>query len=161
MSEPLTLAKERCFGVTRTRRRCLRPCVADRLDTLKIEISSGAFSLGPTAPPRERLPAILLAFIAFKVRNLGISHALEATRRSAATSPFMDSEPYHWAHTLLVEIIADIDDTDPNFYAHLLLGLTRTDLVRQLVLNEHYSLSALEIHIRCYTKRLFREAHSG
>lgn len=120
-------------------------------------VLSGPPPPGPRTPPRERLSAVLVAIVMFKIRNLGISRALEADRSGPAPTPFLDSQPYQRAHALFTEIIGQIDKTDPAFYAHALLGFTRADFVEHMLQKERYSAAMLEKRMRGLVGLLFAD----
>jgi AcrR family transcriptional regulator len=136
----------------------LRAVLDDRIATLMDRIEHGSGPLGPSTPPRERIIAVLLAVIDFKVANRGLFRALEQNERPVAGG-FQKSANYRWAHALMDGMLAEIvAPNEAGFCAHALLSLTRIDLIDHMMAQDGYALADLKRHVRIYLHRLI-ESH--
>ncbi|MEW1747588.1 TetR/AcrR family transcriptional regulator [Streptomyces angustmyceticus] len=101
-----------------------------RIEPLRAAVEAGPAPLGPAAPPRERVPAVLDALLRFKLDNRHLSLALE---EAGSGSPYQAAH-YAWWHGILRDALSRLpgrgDDAD--FTAHALLAATRADLVEHL-----------------------------
>ncbi|MER7395323.1 TetR/AcrR family transcriptional regulator [Streptomyces sp. NPDC000151] len=101
---------------------------------LRQAITEGPAPLGPTAPPHERVPAVLDALAHFKLDNRGLYLALE---EAGTASPYR-SPSYTWWHTVLRESLEQLTaPDDAAFLAHALLSAVRADLITHLTETEH------------------------
>ena len=62
----------------------LRAVFDARIAALVEKIESGPAPLGPSAPPRQRIPAALVATVEFKVENRQLTRLLERVEQRAA-----------------------------------------------------------------------------
>jgi AcrR family transcriptional regulator len=120
-----------------------------RISDLTEAITSGAAPLGPSARPRERIPAILDAVVAFKLENRQLTAALERPDRSPGSGTLFQTPHYTAAHALLSEMLGDlVGPVQGAWTAHALLSVTRIDLIEHLLVNEGWP----EVRIRKQTK---------
>ncbi|MGW5941565.1 TetR/AcrR family transcriptional regulator [Streptomyces celluloflavus] len=116
----------RAFG---DRAGLLRALYEARLEPVRQAVEAGPAPLGPTTPPRDRVPALLDAVLCFKLDNRRLALALE---ESGSGSPYQ-AEHYERWHGLLQAVLEQIPGlTDSDFTAHALLAATRADLVEHL-----------------------------
>ncbi|MFF3697987.1 TetR/AcrR family transcriptional regulator [Streptomyces sp. NPDC002221] len=116
----------RAFG---DRAGLLRALYEGRLEPIRQAVETGPPPLGPTTPPRERIPALLDAVLCFKLDNRRLALALE---EGGSSSPYR-AEHYERWHSLLQAVLEEIPSvTDSGFTAHALLAATRADLVEHL-----------------------------
>ncbi|MEU0103727.1 TetR/AcrR family transcriptional regulator, partial [Streptomyces sp. NPDC006267] len=91
---------------------------------------AGPPPLGPTTPPRQRVPALLDTLLCFKLDNRHLMLALE--EGGSSSSPYQADHYARW-HGLLDTMLGQIPGlTDSDFTAHALLAATRADLVEHL-----------------------------
>ncbi|MET8472795.1 TetR family transcriptional regulator [Streptomyces sp. NPDC006422] len=122
----------RAFG---DRAGLLRALYEARLEPLRQAVETGPPPLGPTTPPRDRVPALLDALLRFKLDNRRLALALE--EGGGNSSPYQ-AEHYELWHHLLRTTLEQIPDlTDSNYTAHALLAATRADLIEHLAAKEH------------------------
>lgn len=134
----------RAFG---SRDNLLDALFASRMAALRAAVQSGAPPVGPGAPPRERVLAILDALLTFKLDNRRLIRA-----REIASTGLFQAGHYQWMHGTLRELIeqaisgapqtaksagsagtAAEDAVDPGYVAHVLLGSLRPDLIDELL----------------------------
>ncbi|MFF2925214.1 TetR/AcrR family transcriptional regulator [Streptomyces celluloflavus] len=116
----------RAFG---DRAGLLRALYEARLEPVRQAVEAGPPPLGPTTPPRDRVPALLDAVLCFKLDNRRLALALE---ENGSGSPYQ-AEHYERWHGLLQAVLEQIPGlTDSDFTAHALLAATRADLVEHL-----------------------------
>ncbi|MFE5740848.1 TetR/AcrR family transcriptional regulator [Streptomyces celluloflavus] len=116
----------RAFG---DRAGLLRALYEARLEPVRQAVEAGPPPLGPTTPPRDRVPALLDAVLCFKLDNRRLALALE---ESGSGSPYQ-AEHYERWHGLLQAVLEQIPSlTESDFTAHALLAATRADLVEHL-----------------------------
>lgn len=121
----------------------IRAVFAARSEAVRAAVESGPPPLGPGAPARDRVPALLDALLGFKLDNRHLSVALED---AGSGSPY-EAEYYGWWHGVVRDALAETDAVpDPAFAAHALLAAVRADLVEHLVAVE--GLSGEEIRGR-------------
>ncbi|MEI5100520.1 helix-turn-helix domain-containing protein [Streptomyces sp. PmtG] len=107
----------------------IRAVFEARSEELRAAVESGPAPLGPAAPPRERVPALLDALLAFKLDH---RHLVLALEESGGSSPYL-SAYYGWWHGVLSEALAAAGGVpDADFAAHALLAAVRADLVQHL-----------------------------
>ncbi|WP_030674152.1 TetR/AcrR family transcriptional regulator [Streptomyces sp. NRRL B-1347] len=111
----------------------IRAVFEARSGALREAVESGPAPLGPGAPARERVPALLDALLGFKLDNRHLALALE---ESGGGSPYR-SEYYGWWHGVLRDALAAVGGVpDAGYAAHALLAAVRADLVEHLVATE-------------------------
>lgn len=116
----------RAFG---DRAGLLRALYEARLEPIREAVEAGPPPLGPTTPPRDRVPALLDAVLCFKLDNRRLALALE---EGGSSSPYQ-AEHYERWHSTLEAVLEQIPGlTDSGFTAHALLAATRADLVEHL-----------------------------
>ncbi|MGP8300259.1 TetR/AcrR family transcriptional regulator [Streptomyces inhibens] len=129
----------------------IRAVYEARIEPLRHAVEAGPAPLGPSAPPRERVPALLDAVLCFKLDNRHLSLALE---EAGSGSPYQAAH-YAWWHGILRDMLERMRDAadgtgngpaggtadrtaagpapESDFTAHALLAATRADLVEHLV----------------------------
>ena len=114
----------------------IREVYAARIATLREQIESGPRPLGPSAPPAERIAAVMDAIVRLKLANISLMAALEGSANGVGDSLF-DSPNYKSVHQLLAHLLAQVKRTPhASWTAHLLLGAVRADLLYHLVRTE-------------------------
>jgi hypothetical protein len=87
---------------------------------------------GPSAPPGERLLALLDALLAFKLDNRQLIAARETARAGLPRAGH-----YRWTHSRLRDLIsqaaAGTPAVDPGYAAHALLNVLRPDVIDELL----------------------------
>lgn len=127
----------------------LRAVFDARIAALREAIETGPPPLGPSTPARERVAAVLIAIVDFKINNRQLTRALEDTEQRSTAPRFYETPNYQWTHDLLSELLAELIGADRSrFSAHALLSLTRIDLIEHLIDNEGYSRPRLERLLR-------------
>ncbi len=102
-----------------------------KLAALGETVEGGEPPLGPGAPSRERVVALLDALLTFKLENRHLIRAREGAPR------LLQSDHYKWMHGLLRNLIEDaalratVDDA--GYAAHVLLAALHIDLVEELL----------------------------
>ncbi|MGW4512081.1 TetR/AcrR family transcriptional regulator [Streptomyces sp. NPDC004393] len=138
----------RAFG---DRTGLIRALYAARLEPVERAVAEGPAPLGPSAPPAERVPAVLDALLCFKLDHRHLALALEAT---GSDSPYQ-AEHYDRWHGLLrsaLERIPGLQDGD--FTAHALLAAVRADLVEHLVGTRGMGREELRSRLADFTARV-------
>ncbi|MEU8777377.1 TetR family transcriptional regulator [Streptomyces sp. NPDC048606] len=138
----------RAFG---DRAGLLRALYAARLEPLREAVEAGPAPLGPTAPPRERVPALLDALLCFKLDNRALALALEET---GSGSPYRAGHYDYWHGLLRSTLERDPDATDADFTAHALLAATRADLVERLTGREGVPRERLRAQLARFAQRV-------
>ncbi|REK90802.1 TetR/AcrR family transcriptional regulator [Streptomyces inhibens] len=128
----------------------IRAVFEARIEPLRHAVEAGPAPLGPSAPPRERVPALLDAVLCFKLDNRHLSLALE---EAGSGSPYQAAH-YAWWHGILRDLLERMRDAadgtadgpadgtaagpapESDFTAHALLAATRADLVEHLAAQE-------------------------
>ncbi|MET9862459.1 TetR/AcrR family transcriptional regulator [Streptomyces smyrnaeus] len=122
-----------------------------RLEPIRNAVEQGPPPLGPTAPPLQRVPALLDAALCFKLDNRHLALALEGT---GGDSPYQ-AEHYDRWHSTLRAVLERIPHlTDADFTAHALLATIRADLVEHLVGRQHVPREQLRAHLAAFTARI-------
>ncbi|MEU9483779.1 TetR/AcrR family transcriptional regulator [Streptomyces decoyicus] len=105
-----------------------------RIEPLRQAVEEGPAPLGPSAAPRDRVPALLDAVLRFKLDHRHLSLALE---EAGSGSPYQGAS-YAWWHGILRDTLEQLPGAaagpaaDSDFTAHVLLAATRADLVEHL-----------------------------
>lgn len=124
---------------------------AARLEPVRNAVEEGPPPLGPAAPPRERVPALLDALLCFKLDNRHLALALEGT---GSDSPYQGEHYERW-HSTLQAVLERIPGlADSGFTAHALLAATRADLVEHLIGHQHVRPEQLRAHLAAFTARI-------
>ncbi|MEU9125161.1 TetR/AcrR family transcriptional regulator [Streptomyces sp. NPDC048506] len=138
----------RAFG---DRAGLLRALYEARLEPIREAVEAGPPPLGPAAPPRQRVPALLDAVLCFKLDNRRLALALE---ESGGSSPYQ-AEHYERWHRLLQTVLEQIPGlTDSDFTAHALLAATRADLVEHLAGHERVPREEMRAQLANFTSRV-------
>ncbi|MGQ4366053.1 TetR/AcrR family transcriptional regulator [Streptomyces sp. SAS_272] len=117
----------RAFG---DRAGLLRALYEARLEPVGEAVEAGPPPLGPTTPPRQRVPALLDALLCFKLDNRRLALALEES--GSGGSPYRAEHYARW-HGLLRSVLDQVPGpADSEFTAHVLLAAVRADLVEHL-----------------------------
>jgi len=129
----------------------LRAVFDTQIKALTEAIQSGPPPLGPSAPARQRITALLIAIIDFKIDNRRLARALEDVEQRPGTGRFFETPNYLWAHALLSDLLTEIVGAEASgFCAHALLSLTRADLIEHLIDTEKYTRTRLHRRIIDY-----------
>jgi AcrR family transcriptional regulator len=119
----------RAFG---TRDGLLDALFTARMAALREAFEDGPPPLGPAAPPRERLLALLDALLAFKLDNRQLIAARETARAGLPRAGH-----YRWTHSRLRDLIAQAaagaPAVDAGYAAHALLNVLRPDVIDELL----------------------------
>ena len=113
----------------------IRAVYARRIEPLRRQIESGPPPLGPAAPRRDRVVAILAAIAQLKIENTHLALALEGGDFAGSTSVY-SSPSYRDVHQLLTSLLDSDLGPGARWTAHALLATVRADLVRHLVEEE-------------------------
>lgn len=126
--------------------------VAARSAPLREAVEFGPAPLGPAAPPRERVPALLAATLRFKLDNRHLTLALE---EDGEGSPYQ-AEHYQWFHGVLRDALQALGDPslDADFTAHALLATVRADLVAHLADRQRTPDEELCARVAEFTERV-------
>jgi AcrR family transcriptional regulator len=137
----------------------LRAVFDARIAALVEKIESGPAPLGPSTPPRERIPAALVATVEFKVENRQLTRLLERVEQRPAGGNFFETPSYRWAHALLTKGLTDIvEPANAAFHAHALLSLTRIDFIEHFLFTEGHTTAELQRHIVDHVARVIGSA---
>jgi AcrR family transcriptional regulator len=118
----------------------LRAVFDEQIAALIETIQTGPPPLGPATPPRERVAAMLIAIIEFKIDHRRLTRALEDIEQRSSSPRFQETANYQWTHKLLRDLLAEQADTHASgYHAHALLSLTRIDLIDHLLDAERYT----------------------
>ncbi|MFJ8752823.1 TetR/AcrR family transcriptional regulator [Streptomyces sp. NPDC102441] len=121
-------------------------------------VQSGPAPLGPSTPPRERVPALLDAVLRFKLDNRHLALALED---AGSGSPY-GAGHYAWWHRTLKEALEQIGPTPAaDFTAHALLAATRADLVEHLAGEGHVTPDQVRQDLACYVAQVLGDHGNG
>ena len=138
----------------------LRALFQTKIAVLTAAVATGPPPLGPGTPAPERIAAILDAIVAFKLSNRQITHALEHLERRADQGSFLDTPNYKWAHAVFTELLDGIAGDRADWLAHVLLSLTRIDLIDHLVTAEGWTGQQVRDQIRDLCEQLLRQSAS-
>jgi AcrR family transcriptional regulator len=123
----------------------LRAVFDEQITALTETIETGPAPLGPATPPPERVAAILIAIIEFKIDNRRLTRALEDIEQRPSSPRFYETANYQWTHKLLRGLLAEQADPHASgYHAHALLSLTRIDLIEHLLDTENYTRPQLQ-----------------
>ncbi|WP_216901918.1 TetR/AcrR family transcriptional regulator [Nocardia alni] len=137
----------------------LRAVFDMRIAGLMTAIVDGPPPLGPAAPSRDRLLALLDAMVEFKLDNRKITRALEQT--SERTS-FLESPNYLLAHALFTDLLTGIVAPDRAAWtAHALLSFTRIDLLENLITTQRWPAARLRREIQDMADRILGPAQTS
>jgi AcrR family transcriptional regulator len=117
----------RAFG---SREALIAELWAGKQAPLEEAITTGPAPLGPGTGPRQRILAVLDAFLVLKLDNRHLTLAAEDRPRD---SSLFTRPAYRRAHLLLTVLLAEAGWGEPaELLAHALLGAIRADLVDHL-----------------------------
>ncbi|MEV4440958.1 TetR/AcrR family transcriptional regulator [Streptomyces sp. NPDC049577] len=129
----------------------IRAVVEARIEPLRQAVESGPAPLGPSAPPRERVLALLDAVLRFKLDNRHLALALE---ESGSADPYRAAH-YAWWHATLEQALRQLPGVpDGDFTAHALLAATRADLVEYLAGREGLSGEQMRSRLAAYAAKV-------
>ncbi|MFG2826404.1 TetR/AcrR family transcriptional regulator [Streptomyces sp. NPDC048434] len=146
-----------------------------RIEPLRQAVEEGPAPLGPSAAPRERVPALLDALLCFKLDHRHLSLALE---EAGSGSPYQGAS-YAWWHGILRDMLEQGAGTgsgtgsgagtgaeagatagpvpDGDFTAHVLLAATRADLVEHLAGRDGMTPDRLRAQLAAFVGRVLGE----
>jgi AcrR family transcriptional regulator len=107
-----------------------------RTAALREAFEDGPAPLGPAAPPRKRLLALLDALLAFKLDNRQLIAARETARSGLPRAGLPRTMEYRWTHGRLRDLIVQAAGTpaaEAGFAAHALLNVLRSDVIDELL----------------------------
>ena len=136
----------------------LRAVFQTRMAALGAAIETGPPPLGLGTPPAQRVLAVLDAFVAVKLDNRQISRALEHLGQRADRGSLLDTPNYQWAHVLLAGLLDGIAGERASWYAHVLLSLTRIDLIDHLVTAESWDAQRVRDEIAALAREVLHVA---
>ncbi|GAA1002538.1 TetR family transcriptional regulator [Acrocarpospora pleiomorpha] len=129
-----------------------------RIEALREAVASGPEPLGPGTPPRERIHAIMEAIVRAKLANRQLVLALEDSATGRATGSLFESTPYRWIHGILVDVVGQVSPVvDRGWAAHILLAMTRADLLDHVVGTEGMPEAQLLANVRVFVERVLGE----
>ncbi|MGW2021428.1 TetR/AcrR family transcriptional regulator [Streptomyces decoyicus] len=127
-----------------------------RIEPLRQAVEEGPAPLGPSAAPRERVPALLDAVLRFKLDHRHLSLALE---EAGSGSPYQGAS-YAWWHGILRDTLEQLPGAaagpaaDSDFTAHVLLAATRADLVEHLAGQEGMTPERMRAQLAAFVGRV-------
>lgn len=114
----------------------LRALMEERVDALRVAIEGGPPPLGPGAPARERLIAMLEAVVELAERNIGLVTAHELallTQKRSGEARQTDATYVFW-HAHVAGLIAEArPDFDAELLGHVLLGSMHSEPMVELL----------------------------
>lgn len=158
----------------------IRAVFEARIEPLRHAVEEGPAPLGPSAAPRDRVPALLDALLRFKLDHRHLSLALE---EAGSGSPY-EGASYAWWHGVLQETLERLPDVadgaadaegggesggaekgagggavagraeDCDFMAHALLAATRADLVEYLAGQGGLTPARMRARLAAYVGRV-------
>ncbi|MEJ8649559.1 TetR/AcrR family transcriptional regulator [Streptomyces sp. MS1.AVA.3] len=134
-----------------------------RIEPLRQAVEEGSAPLGPSAAPRERVPALLDAVLRFKLDHRHLSLALE---EAGSGSPYQGAS-YAWWHGILRDTLEQLPDAaagpavDSDFTAHVLLAATRADLVEHLAGQEGMTPGRMRAQLAAFVGRVLANGRDG
>ncbi|MEU6061899.1 helix-turn-helix domain-containing protein [Streptomyces sp. NPDC047097] len=149
VAEAAGVGKGTVFRAFTDRTGLLQALAERRSAPLRQAVEAGPPPLGPGAPPRERVVAVLDALLGVKLDNQGLYLALEEA--GGAASPYR-SPSYGWWHTVLRDELARLTGTAgrADFLAHALLAAVRADLAAHLTVDERLPVAELRRRLTAY-----------
>lgn len=121
------LGKGTLFRRFGDQRSLLQALYDQKAQILSDQIGSEDSPLGPRASPGDRVAAILSAVAHFKLENLSLVRALEAS--SHAETVLFESTWYKEIQVLLANQLEAGGAVDPSWLSQVLLGSVRADLL--------------------------------
>ncbi|MFD0165132.1 TetR/AcrR family transcriptional regulator [Streptomyces decoyicus] len=134
-----------------------------RIEPLRQAVEEGPAPLGPSAAPRERVPALLDAVLRFKLDHRHLSLALE---EAGSGSPYQGAS-YAWWHGILRDTLEQLPEAaagpaaDSDFTAHVLLAATRADLVEHLAGQEGMTPGRMRAQLAAFVGRVLGDGRDG
>ncbi|MFJ5803093.1 TetR/AcrR family transcriptional regulator [Streptomyces decoyicus] len=134
-----------------------------RIEPLRQAVEEGPAPLGPSAAPRERVPALLDAVLRFKLDHRHLSLALE---EAGSGSPYQGAS-YAWWHGVLRDTLEQLPGAaagpaaDSDFTAHVLLAATRADLVEHLADQEGMTPGRMRARLAAFVGRVLGDGPDG
>ncbi|WP_327704086.1 TetR/AcrR family transcriptional regulator [Streptomyces decoyicus] len=134
-----------------------------RIEPLRQAVEEGPAPLGPSAAPRERVPALLDAVLRFKLDHRHLSLALE---EAGSGSPYQGAS-YAWWHGILRDTLEQLPEAaagpaaDGDFTAHVLLAATRADLVEHLAGQEGMTPGRMRAQLAAFVDRVLGDGCDG
>ncbi|KOG38893.1 TetR/AcrR family transcriptional regulator [Streptomyces decoyicus] len=134
-----------------------------RIEPLRQAVEEGPAPLGPSAAPRERVPALLDAVLCFKLDHRHLSLALE---EAGSGSPYQGAS-YAWWHGVLRDTLEQLPEAaagpaaDSDFTAHVLLAATRADLVEHLADQEGMTPGRMRARLAAFVGRVLGDGPDG
>ncbi|MET7800021.1 TetR/AcrR family transcriptional regulator [Streptomyces decoyicus] len=134
-----------------------------RIEPLRQAVEEGPAPLGPSAAPRERVPALLDAVLRFKLDHRHLSLALE---EAGSGSPYQGAS-YSWWHGILRDALEQLPGAaagpaaDSDFTAHVLLAATRADLVEHLAGQEGMTPGRMRDRLAAFVGRVLGDGRDG
>ncbi|MGY5076722.1 TetR/AcrR family transcriptional regulator [Streptomyces nigrescens] len=150
----------------------IRAVFEARIEPLRQAVAEGPPPLGPSAAPRERVPALLDAVLCFKWDHRHLSLALE---EAGSGSPY-EGAHYAWWHGILREMLerwwgaeggagqgvaAGSAPLDGDFTAHVLLAATRADLVEHLAGQDGMTRERMRAQLAAFVGKLLGDGEGG
>lgn len=136
----------------------LRAVFRTRIAALAATVETGPPPLGPGTPAPVRITAVLDAVVQVKLTHPQITHALEHLDQRTDRGSFFDSPAYKWAHALFTELLGDAAGGRASWLAHVLLSLTRIDLIEHMVSAEGWTGQQVRDQIRRLAEQILRES---
>ncbi|OLT23901.1 transcriptional regulator [Actinomadura sp. CNU-125] len=135
-----------------TDRTGLLQALAERRSARLLEaVTGGPAPLGPSAPPRERVPALLDALARLKLDNRSLYLAIEET---GSASPYQN-DSYTRGHAILADALAElVDPGQADFLAHALLAAVRADLITHLTTVDGLTGDEIRARLAAYVERV-------
>jgi AcrR family transcriptional regulator len=151
IAEAAGVGKATLFRAFGDRAGLIRELYAARLAPTVEAVETGPPPLGPDTPPVQRIPALLDAFLCFKLDNRRLARALED---AGSASPYLAQHYEHW-HGLLRDLLEQIPGlTDGDFASHALLAATRADLVEHLAGHVGESRELMRAQLAAFAARV-------
>jgi AcrR family transcriptional regulator len=139
----------------------LRAVLRTRISALAAAVETGPPPLGPGTPAPERITAVLDAVVQVKLTHPQITHALEQLDQRADLGSLFDSPAYQWAHALFTELLGDVAGDRASWTAHVLLSLTRLDLIEHMMSAEGWTGQHVRDQIRRLAEQILRAGRAG
>ena len=134
----------------------LRAVFRTRIAALSAAVETGPPPLGPGTPAPERITAVLDAIVQVKLSHPQLTHALEHLEQRADRGSLFDSPAYQGAHALFTELLGDVAGDRASWIAHVLLSLTRIDLIEHMVSAEGWTGQQVRDRIRRLAEQILQ-----